>query len=235
MKGYWIFIASLFLFTACEENIFGPNKGEIHGTVINIHDEPIAGVTIKCVSEVTDVNGSAASSSATSDENGGFILVDVPLGENMIIIAEEVGYKSDSDDGYEEYVAYVEITQKETKKEIICRLIGNPEISNVNLSHDTLSIGEQDSLNVSVLYIDEYNNSTETGSVLLLFENQQSMAVDHMEIIENPTSGDQYQSIYNSNINSTILNAGTYKVKAQATDSDNLKSNEVSTTIVIVE
>ena len=155
-KIYYLYLA-LLVVTGCEKNIFGPNRGTLSGIVTDQNDVPISGVEITSsflVSIDDEGNGRFREAKGTTDQDGYYELRQVGLDEN------EVVYKKD---GFEELTQIVFISQEDNNQLLNVVLTGSPILTSFAVSDDQLSLTENDTTEISVTFLDEFQEFSSTN------------------------------------------------------------------------
>jgi len=207
-----LLIASLTY--SCKESIFGPNSGNIDGTIYDDFGRPVRSVLLTTI--VLDSNFSSISTS--SDDNGAYQLLEVPLG-TVQIQTKLKGYRDD--------IKSVHITQDENKGRLDFKLIGAPEILSTILDKDSASKQNNDTLRISLSTIDLYNsdNASYDLDISGIVKDENKTVV---KIYDLQSQNSQQNQLFEIDILATELAVGKYTIDFIAYDEDNLQSPQKS-------
>jgi hypothetical protein len=219
-KVFYLFSSVLLvLISSCEENIFGPNEGNIKGTITNNHGIPIEGVVLSA--KVIDGNNEDENSTintATTDNNGNYILNDTQLG-NIQVSTSYIGYR--------EQIKSLNLTQDNDVKTIDFTLNGAPKFISSTQNTSVASISNNDTISFTVALTDDYstNNDNFSYSVSAIVYNAENEVV---KIYDLNSNNSQRTQLFDLQISAIDFTEGMYTINFEGTDNDNIKSNTLS-------
>lgn len=202
------------VFSACEKDIFGPNKGDIDGVVYNNVGEVIQSVIINA--SIIDSTSTEKLAIASSNQDGTFELIDIILGEIQLTTVMS---------GYREEIVTVSLTQQNNYKKHDFNLLGAPEILAVSLDKNEASITNDESISLNVSTEDLYKTMAASYNINIqgLVKNSSQEIV---KIYNMSTSNEQKQyQLFELEVLATDFVVGNYTIELSAIDADAIKSN----------
>ncbi len=205
------------LISGCEENIFGPNEGNISGFVLDNNGRVLEGVQ---VSATYTLDESTKSINTSSDETGYYILEKVPLLENEIK-AELTGFESNT--------RFLFLNQENTAQTLNFTLKGAPEYvshtqsASVIYSSDTT---QADTVQFSVVVQDEYNSSSSNlYSMSLIFKERSGGAIMHIADIDLSSSSNTIY-LFKGTVEAADLSVDDFLIDIEISDPDGNEFSE---------
>jgi len=82
-KNAWLVLAGIILLTSISSQVRAQQNGIIKGTVVeSTSNEPLDAATVQLLSS----NGSTVQVAVASEENGAFLLTDIPAGDYLLMV-----------------------------------------------------------------------------------------------------------------------------------------------------
>lgn len=194
---------------ACDDVIFVPSQGSIHGIVTDNNGVPLAGVQVSATFEAPSQGGESfpETKTATTDANGYYRFTE--LWDEVVFSIEQSGFRP--------ITQWVDL-RKENDLELNVSLEGSPEILGLNLIKTTLTKETPDTLQVGIEVLDSFNSQTGdySGSILLQDDNGATQAIVSASML----SASQQQFLLNAQITSDLLTMGIYTLVVEVSDPD---------------
>lgn len=154
--------------SGCQDNIFGPNKGTLSGFVQDNNGQYIEGATVTANYMVNDEEKSL---SISTDESGYYVIEDVALTENEVLV-NAFGFRAEAQ--------FISLSQDNDNATLNFSLDGAPSYVSHSLSREVIYQGDtlgNDTVGVSVVVRDLYNTveSVIYGANLLLLDGDENV------------------------------------------------------------
>lgn len=194
---------------ACDDVIFVPSQGSIHGTVKDNNGVPLAGIRVSATFEAPSQGGESfpETKTVTTDANGYYRFSE--LWDEVVFSIEQSGFRP--------LTQWVDLG-KENDLELNVSLEGSPEILGLNLIKTTLTTETPDTLDVGIEVLDSFNSQTGeyTGSILIQDDSGATQAIVPATML----AASQQQVLLNAQITSDLLTKGIYTLVVEVSDPD---------------
>lgn len=204
------------LLSACEHDIFGPNRGNIQGTVVDNLNQPVEGVRVTSVFIEDEENQQTTEITRTTDSDGSYFFDDVLLTDHEISI-EKAGLKK----GYKS----IRLTQENNDQTHDFILEGSPEISDYNIDNSTISVTNNEDAVITLSVTDRFNeDSTSTlfTTKCIVSKNENSIKILDLNL----DSNSNVLFLFTATISATELQQGDYNISFEVIDPDGRITSE---------
>lgn len=198
------------LFTACEDTIWIPVRGDIIGVVTDNNGLPLNDVTVSASFEAPTDNGSPQPSTRSSqtDPDGRYSLTE--LWDRVELSIRHPGFRPE--------VRIIEL-QADRDETLDITLLGSPTIVSILADRAILDSAQPDSAHVQIEVEDRYNEQLTGYTVYLLLRDRPSGEL--AAITAATRSGQSLERfIFETTLQVNELTPGAYTLQAEVTDPD---------------
>lgn len=199
----------LFGCLACDDVIFIPAQGSIHGYVEDNNGVPLAGIQLSATFEAPSQGGQSSpeTKTVTTNDNGFYRFSE--LWDEVVVNVGQSGFRP--------ITKWIDLGE-EDDLELNLTLEGSPEILGLKLIKTILTAETPDTLQVGIEVLDSFNSQTGeyTGSILI----QNASGATQAIVPATMTAASQQQFLLNAQITSDLLPIGTYTLVVEVNDPD---------------